>query len=112
MPYYSEIYFTPVNARYFRLVESTGTFASLADIDILQNTPTPTSVTLTPYYQVNGGTWENGTQIVLPMGSSVKVGPQPSNGIWFWTGPGGFKSTNREFTVANINASNIRCEWC
>ncbi|MGD9930348.1 MAG: discoidin domain-containing protein [Mangrovibacterium sp.] len=37
MPYFADVYFTPVKARYFRLVSLSGTIATLAEIDILQS---------------------------------------------------------------------------
>ena len=105
LPYYSEVYFTPTAARYFKLVSNAGTYASLAEIDILQNTPQIGQVNITPYYQIDGGNWTISDKILVRTGSTLKVGPQPS-AAWIWKGPNGFTSTNREFTINNIQLVN------
>ena len=50
---------------------------------------TPTAIT--PYVQVNGGSWVQTTSASVAAGGSVTFGPQPaSGGSWKWTGPNGY----------------------
>ncbi|UII23422.1 pectate lyase family protein [Fulvivirga ligni] len=59
---------------------------------------TPTSIT--PYLQVNGGSWQQGSSVTINAGSSVKFGPQPtSGGSWSWSGCG-TSGSSREQTVS------------
>lgn len=44
---------------------------------------------------------------VIEKNSSVTFSPQPQNGQWEWTGPNGFKSTQREVTLKNIQRGGI-----
>ena len=72
-------------------------------------TPTPsgcTPSTITPYVQINGGTWQQTSSASVNVGDSVKFGPQPtdSNG-WSWSGPNGFSATTREVTISNIQTN-------
>ncbi len=69
-----------------------------------KSTCTPTAVV--PYYQLNEGTWTQGTTASTDVGGKVVLGPQPaSGGTWSWTGPGGFTSATREITLDNIQQS-------
>ena len=64
----------------------------------------PTS--LTPYVQINGGSWNQTTSVSLSAGDDLMFGPQPSSGgSWSWTGPNGFSASTREVTVNNIQTS-------
>lgn len=61
----------------------------------------PTAVT--PYLQIDGGSWSQATTASVSAGVTVKFGPQPvSGGSWSWTGPNGFSATTREVTLTNI----------
>ena len=65
---------------------------------------TPTAIT--PYVQVNGGTWNQTGSASVAAGGTVIIGPQPvSGGSWKWSGPNGFSSTSREITLGNIQSS-------
>ncbi|MBN2613687.1 MAG: T9SS type A sorting domain-containing protein [Bacteroidales bacterium] len=65
---------------------------------------TPTSIT--PYLQINGGSWQQTSSASLSVGNSIKFGPQPvSGGSWRWSGPNSYSSTSREITISNIQAS-------
>jgi len=73
--------------------------------------PTPTSgsctpTTITPYLQINGGSWQQASNASLNVGDSIKFGPQPTdaNG-WSWSGPNGFSATTREVTISNIQTN-------
>lgn len=62
---------------------------------------TPTSIT--PYLQVNGGSWQGSSSATLDVGDSIRFGPQPvSGGSWSWSGPNGFSSSSREVLISNI----------
>ncbi len=58
---------------------------------------TPTSIT--PYVQVNDGTWQQTSSVTVSSGAKVKFGPQPtSGGSWSWSGCG-TSGSSREQTV-------------
>jgi len=62
--------------------------------------PTP----ITPYIQVGNGAWVSGNAIIVFLGNSVNLGPQPlTGGSWSWTGPNGYTSTARQ--INNIPLS-------
>lgn len=68
-------------------------------------TCTPTAIS--PYTQVNGGSWTNTATATLAAGGTVKFGPQPNVvTTWAWTGPNNFKATGRELTISNVQAAN------
>jgi hypothetical protein len=58
-----------------------------------------TLTTITPYLQVNDGTWQQASNVTVNSGDKVKFGPQPvSGGSWSWSG-GGTSGTSREQTI-------------
>ena len=58
---------------------------------------TPTSIT--PYIQVNDGSWQQTASVTITSGAKVKFGPQPtSGGSWSWSGCG-TSGSSREQTV-------------
>ena len=64
---------------------------------------TPSSIT--PYLQVNGGSWQQSSTANLSSGGTVKFGPQPTQGgSWSWSGPG-FSASTREVTLSNVSSS-------
>ncbi|MGN7823415.1 T9SS type A sorting domain-containing protein [Chitinophaga sp. 22536] len=67
-------------------------------------TCTPTAIT--PYTQVNGGTWQQTATASLSAGGTVQFGPQPvQGGSWSWSGPNNFSAGIREIYISNIQAS-------
>jgi endo-1,3-1,4-beta-glycanase ExoK len=57
--------------------------------------PTP----ITPYLQVNDGSWQQTSSVTVNSGAKVKFGPQPvSGGSWSWSG-GGTSGSSREQTI-------------
>ena len=61
------------------------------------NSCTPT--TITPYVQVNDGSWQQTASVTVDAGATVRLGPQPiSGGSWSWSG-GGTSGTSREQTI-------------
>jgi hypothetical protein len=65
-----------------------------------------TQTTITPFVQVNNGTWQQTSSASVSAGGTVKFGPQPTTGgSWSWTGPNGFTASTREVTLTNIQTS-------
>ncbi|WP_209858256.1 T9SS type A sorting domain-containing protein [Chitinophaga sp. OAE865] len=65
---------------------------------------TPTAIT--PYVQINGGTWQQTANASLAAGGSVQFGPQPTQGgSWSWSGPNNFSAATREVFISNIQAN-------
>ncbi|KQB43749.1 Glycosyl hydrolase BNR repeat-containing protein [Flavobacterium daejeonense] len=65
-----------------------------------------TPSTITPYMQVNGGTWQQTASTSLTQGSSLMFGPQPATGgSWSWSGPNNFSANTREVYISNIQAN-------
>ena len=66
------------------------------------NSCSPTAIT--PYLQVNDGTWQQTSSVTVNSGDKVKFGPQPgSGGSWSWNG-GGTSGTSREQTIYPTNS--------
>jgi xyloglucan-specific exo-beta-1,4-glucanase len=64
-------------------------------------TCTPTAIT--PYVQLNGGTWQQTASASLTAGGSVLFGPQPvTGGSWSWSGPNNFSAATREAGLSNV----------
>ena len=64
---------------------------------------TPTSIT--PYIQVNSGSWVEESSATVASGSTVNLGPQPtSGGSWSWTGPNGYTSTSRQINAIPLSS--------
>jgi len=57
-----------------------------------------------PYVNTDG-VWKQQTAYSIKSGSSVSFGPQPNGGTWSWTGPNGFTSTSRDFTLNAITVA-------
>lgn len=58
-----------------------------------------TATAITPYLQVNGGSWQQTSTVTVSSGTKVVLGPQPtSGGSWSWSG-GGTSGTTREQTI-------------
>jgi hypothetical protein len=66
-----------------------------------------TPTTITPYIQVNDGTWQQTSSVTVNSGTKVKFGPQPvSGGSWSWNGCG-ISGTSREQTfTANSSCTS------
>jgi hypothetical protein len=100
---------TPGSYSYYRLnitavLTPSLNVLQLAEWDLVGGTCTPTSIT--PYVQINAGTWQQTTTASLTAGGSLKFGPQPtSGGSWAWSGPNGFSATSREVLISNIQGT-------
>jgi hypothetical protein len=65
-----------------------------------------TPTTITPYVQINNGTWTQTASASVSAGASVRFGPQPaSGGSWSWTGPNGYTASTREILLSNVQTS-------
>ena len=61
---------------------------------------------ITPYLQIDSGTWQKTSSAALNAGQTIKFGPQPtSDGSWSWSGPNGFSASTREVTISKISSS-------
>ncbi len=57
-----------------------------------------------PYVKVDEGGWNETLDLKVAKGATVQFGPHPWDGkIWSWEGPNGFKSTDRENTLKNVD---------
>jgi poly(3-hydroxybutyrate) depolymerase len=63
----------------------------------------PTSIT--PYVQINDGSWNQTSSADVSDGDQVKFGPQPIDDVWVWSGPNGFWANTREVTISNIQTN-------
>jgi hypothetical protein len=78
---------------------TTTTAASTTTTTAGTTTTTAGTCTVTPYVQVNGGAWQQTTNVTVSSGATVKFGPQPaSGGTWSWSGCG-TSGSSREQTV-------------
>jgi len=67
-------------------------------------TCTPTAIT--PYVNINNGTWQQTVNATVTAGGSVQFGPQPAQGgSWSWSGPNNFSATTREVYLSNVQSS-------
>lgn len=65
---------------------------------------TPTAIT--PYVNINNGTWQQTANASLAAGGSVQFGPQPTQGgSWSWSGPNNFTAATREVYISNVQSS-------
>jgi len=62
---------------------------------------------LSPYLNVNNTTWESTSVAEVAEGGTVTFGPQAEFGYkWTWTGPNGFFSREREFSISGFSSEN------
>lgn len=62
-------------------------------------------VPITPYFNINDGTWQSDSLITVNEGDKLQIGPHPVANMWAWTGPEGFFEDEREFVIQNIQVS-------
>jgi FMN-dependent NADH-azoreductase len=61
---------------------------------------------ITPYAQVDAGTWNQNSSSTVCAASTIALGPQPTVATgWNWTGPNGYTSTNRGITIATVTTT-------
>ena len=67
----------------------------------IYGTISQTAANITPYAQDKYG-WRQLSELSITVGETFSLGPQAAgNGTWSWTGPNGFTSNQREFTINN-----------
>lgn len=105
LPYCAEVYFQPVSARYFRMVVLSGTYACIAEMDLLLNASPYTSYTITPNYRIGSSSWKISKNITVKEGESITFGPNCSGGTgtWAYYGPNGLLGNTREYTVSALS---------
>ncbi len=107
--YWSEIYFASTSARYMKFVSKTeiqdSQYGSASELKLITNNKyIPTSIT--SYYQINGGSFINGTTINIDPGKTLVLGPQPNSyGSYSWSGPNDFFVNTRAVTFSNITTN-------
>lgn len=107
LPYWTEVYFEPIVARYFRLVATEGTYASLAELDVLSSAPSYTPVKVT-------GSWQYGTMVSssknpnLRENSTVKfmARTEETKGTWAFYGPKGQMLHTNEYNISSLKAED------
>jgi ricin-type beta-trefoil lectin protein/cellulase (glycosyl hydrolase family 5) len=73
------------------------------------NSCAPTSIT--PYVQVNSGSWQQTSSLIVSSGAQVRFGPQPvSGGSWNWSGCG-TSGSSREQTVSPTSSCTARATY-
>jgi hypothetical protein len=83
-----------------------GNWVNADDFSLIGNSSSCAPTAITPYVQINGGSWNGTTTVNVKGGDNVKFGPQPtSGGSWRWSGPNGFSATTREVALSNIQTS-------
>jgi hypothetical protein len=79
---------------------ATGARTIYFDNIVLSSASACTPTAIIPYIQVDGGSWQQTSNITINSGSTVKLGPQPvSGGSWTWSGCG-TSGTSREQTIS------------
>ncbi len=61
---------------------------------------------LTSNYQINGGSWAEGSIVSADAWNTINLAPLPNNGSWSWTGPNGFSASTREISISNLASSD------
>ena len=111
MPYGAEVYFPTVKARYFRFTSLSGTYASVAEFDMLTDAPKVDADAITPYVKVGDEeNWSQISDVKAPKGCNVTFGPSVASGAlgtWAFSGPNRLhRSTTRENVVSKISAKD------
>jgi hypothetical protein len=73
------------------------------------NSCAPTSIT--PFVQVNSGSWQQTSSLIVSSGAQVRFGPQPvSGGSWNWSGCG-TSGSSREQTFSPTSSCTARATY-
>lgn len=82
----------------WEITQANGTNFYMNDFDISIGGGGCNPSSITPYAQVNGGSWSQSTNLTVASGATVKFGPQPFDGTWSWSGCG-TSGSSREQTI-------------
>jgi hypothetical protein len=74
----------------------------IIDVEVIGNDYCGTPVV--PYINMAGG-WKQQSNASVKSGATITFGPQPNGGSWIWTGPNGFTSNSREFTLSALTVA-------
>lgn len=97
MPYGGEIYFPAVTARYFKLVSLSGTYTSVAELDMLQNADEYVPMAI---YGNKNQSVQPGSPVVFDSSS------ESGQGSWAMVGPKGFTATGRSVELTKVTAED------
>jgi endoglucanase len=80
-------------------------YPTIADA-IINNMGSCSPTAITPYLQVNGGSWQQASSVTVNSGSTVKFGPQPvQGGSWSWSGCGTSGTSREQTFTANSSCT-------
>lgn len=104
MPYGAEIHFSPVDARYFRLVSLEGDYASIAELDILNKPETYMKNEISSNFRINSDEWKSGKFVWANKGDDVsfRCNVDEIGGSWAFAGPNGHMTSGYEYTCTGI----------
>lgn len=109
LPYYANVYFEPVRARYFRLVVLSGEYASLSEIDVLKETPSSFDpVSVSGSWRLGESSPLYGTSLKVREGSSVTLTAKTKadKGSWAFYGPKGEMGHVNEYKISKVSDGN------
>ena len=111
LPYWTEVYFPAVSARYFKLTATKGDYASISEIDILTEKDETEDLVFQPYSKIGEDDWTMNGDITVPVGSKVALGPQIDGsrygyGSWSLVKPDGSVNPGREHTLENLQTAH------
>lgn len=103
LPYWSDVFFMPVAARYFRLTSISETLASLSELDLMMNTPAFTPRTITSRYKAGTGSWQTMDNVTVSQATNLTWGPNTIGyGSWALYGPNNQLFGTRECAINNV----------
>ena len=112
--YYAGLYKVnnPARFSYYKLevtAPGNGAFLQVSEMTLYEDLSALSldPATITPYVTSDGGqTWQSVNTLTVKQGDSFAFGPQANQpGTWSWSGPNGFTSNQREFTINNVTAA-------
>ena len=110
MPYYGEVCFEPVKARYFRMMALSGEYASVAEIEVLRELPsTYEPVTVRGAWNTVGGSPIYSTKVTVRKGFDMElsaIGGGTPGGSWTFYSPNGEVSHVNEHTVQDMSEAD------
>lgn len=109
MPYWADVNFKAVDARYFRLISFGGDHAAVSEIDVLKARGTDyADVAIEPAMRIYNRTWQNTNTLEVPYGADVTFGPNVTgtHGSWALECPDGSFMSGRECKIQQLTAEH------